>query len=67
MHYGKAIEKKLNDAGLGQTWLAKQLGISRQAVSFMCSQKHLNTAKLHKVCDLLGVTVMSMMIEGNPE
>jgi len=65
MHYGKAIRKKLIDADKDQTWLADGLGVTKQAVSFMCSQRHLNTSKLHKVCDLLGVTVMSMMIEGN--
>lgn len=65
MHYGKAIKKKLIDDGLSQIWLAKQLGISVQAVSFMCSQRHLNTKKLHLVCDILGITVMSLMIEGD--
>ncbi len=64
MHYGKAIRKKLIDADKDQTWLADELGVTRQAVHFMCSQKHLNTAKLQKVCDILGVTVMSLMIDG---
>jgi len=67
MHYGKAIKKKLIDAGLDQTWLAKELGLSDQAVSFMCSRRHLNTKKLHEVCNLLNISVMSMMVEGNPE
>lgn len=65
MHCGKAIRKKLIDIEKDQTWLADELDVTRQAVHFMCSQKHLNTSKLQKVCDALGVTVISLMIEGD--
>jgi len=63
MHYGKAIRKRLIDVEKDQVWLAKELGITRQAVNFMCSKQHINTAKLHKVCDVLGVSVMSLMVK----
>lgn len=67
MHYGKAIQNKLINADLDQVWLAKKLGTTRQAVSFMCSRKHINTAKLHRVCDLLGISIMALMIEGSTD
>ena len=63
MHYGKAIKKQLIDADKDQVWLAKELGITRQAVNNMCSREHINTSKLHKVCKVLNVTVLSLMVK----
>lgn len=65
MHYGNAIRKKLIDDGLDQTWLAKELGVSRQAVHFMCSKRHINTARLHEICQALDTTVMDLLVKEN--
>lgn len=61
MHFGKAIRIALIKKDKTQTWLAEELGISRQAVSYMIKSESGNTSTLGKVANLLGMEVSELV------
>ena len=52
-HIGKLIKEELARQGRSITWLAKQLGYSRQNAYKVFSRKWIYTDLLLKICDLL--------------
>ena len=52
-HIGNLIKDELNRQGRSTTWLAKQLGFSRQNAYKIFNRKWIYTDLLLKICDLL--------------
>ena len=52
-HIGNLIKEELAQQGRSITWLAKQLGYSRQHVYKLFRRKWIYTDLLLKICDLL--------------
>ena len=53
---GSRLKKALEDSGVTQAELAEHIGISQQAVQFICSGKTKHTKHLGKIAQRLGVT-----------
>lgn len=53
---GSRLKKALEDSGVTQAELAEHIGISQQAVQFICSGKTKHTKHLGKIAERLGVT-----------
>lgn len=53
---GKRLQKALDDAGMTQAQLAERLGISQQAVQFICSGRTKNSKHTGRIAEILGVT-----------
>jgi len=64
MHFGKAIKIALVKHDKSQVWLAKELGISRQAVSAMVGSESGNTQTLFKIAKLLNIQTSELMALG---
>ena len=61
MEYLRLIEV-LDEQGRSQTWLADQLGISRNAVNALCHNRTQPSLKrLHEIADVLGVDVCALL------
>ena len=52
-HIGKLIKEELAQQGRSITWLAKQLGCSRQNAYKIFNRKWIYTDLLLKICDIL--------------
>ena len=52
-HIGKIIKTALAEQGRSITWLAKQLGCSRQNAYKILNRKWIYTDLLLKICDIL--------------
>jgi len=52
-HIGKNIKAELAQQGRSITWLAKQLGCSRQNTYKLLNRKWIYTDLLLKICDIL--------------
>lgn len=57
VHLGHKIERLRELAGMKQDTLARELGISQQAVSKMESSESVDEERLQKVANVLGVSV----------
>ena len=53
---GTRLKKALDDSGVTQAQLAEHIGISQQAVQFICSGKTKHTKHLDRIAAYLGVT-----------
>lgn len=53
---GSRLKKALEDSGVTQAELAEHIGISQQAVQFICSGKTKHTKHLERIAQRLGVT-----------
>lgn len=62
MHVGNQVKKALIDAGKSQTWLAEQLGISRQAANQLCNKESAQTETLDKVAKILNISFSDLII-----
>lgn len=59
LHIDK-IKKILDKNGHNQTWLAKQMKISRQLMSYKIKSRHINHAE--KIAQILGVDPKDLML-----
>lgn len=61
------IKQAIQDRGLTQTEVANALGVSKQAVSFWCSEKSIpRTDKIEKLAKLLGVSPSFLIFSSSP-
>lgn len=61
MHVGNKVKKALIDARKSQTWLAEQLGTSRQMVNQLCNKESAQTETLIKVAKILDITFSDLI------
>ena len=61
MHVGKAVKKELKKIGQNQSWLARELDLSRQSVSKICEKKHIKTDVLQEIAKILGVKMTDLL------
>ena len=55
--HSNLIRVNLEERGITQTWLAKELGMSFSITNaYVCNRKQPNLATIFKVADLLGVS-----------
>ena len=55
--HSNLIRVNLEERGITQTWLAKELGMSFSITNaYVCNRKQPNLATIFKVVDLLGVS-----------
>lgn len=52
-HIGELIKKELKNQGRSITWLAKQLGYSRQNMYKLFERQWIYTDLLFKICDIM--------------
>lgn len=64
MNTGKAIRKALIDADKTQTWLADELGVTRQATSYLCNQSSIQTELVERIAEILGLSVIELLKMG---
>lgn len=61
MHVGNNVKKALIDAKQTQTWLAGQLGASRQMVNQLCNKESAQTETLNKIAKILDIPLSDLM------
>lgn len=61
MHVGNRVKKALIDAGKSQTWLAEQMGKSRQMVNQLCNKESAQTETLNEVAKILDIDISDLM------
>ena len=61
MHAGNQVKKALIDARKSQTWLGKQLGISRQAAHQLCNKESVQSETLDRVAKALDISLSDLM------
>lgn len=64
MHIGKAIKVALINNDKNQTWLANELGMSRQAVSKMCLRESTQIDLINTVAEKLNMPVADLIALG---
>lgn len=63
MKYNR-IKEVLDEKGISQTWLARQLGKSFSMVNaYACNRKQPALEVLYKIADILNVSVKDLIIE----
>lgn len=61
MHVGKAVKKELKKMGRNQSWLARELDLSRQSVSKICEKEHIKTDVLQEIAKILNVKMTDLL------
>lgn len=64
MNTGKAVKIALLKADKDQSWLARELGVTRQNVSYICLSKSSNTSTLSDIAKIFGMKTSELIALG---
>lgn len=64
MDFGKTLSRVQEQRGVRSAELARRLGVSRQAVSYLASRRDAKISTLLECCEALGVSYQTFMREG---
>ena len=68
MNFGEKLQKMRKEKGMSQEMLAEMLDVSRQAISkWESGQSYPETDKLISISEIFGVTVDSLLKDGEPQ